>query len=334
MNYKKLTQIAVSVGAAVWIFSMSLAIGLVRIRKENAETTTLPVLTTMAPTFLPATQTSESTVQQTEFQTQPPVSIDGNYQGTTVPTVGDPDWLIAEKESIKASEEASKKAEAEKNVPKEKADIITAYVNAVNELKKTKNFTLVKTNNLNMTIDELTGGDTIKGIADELVKKNSPNGTKTYTFKDGMAQETAEEQAGKSPNQVIAPMGKDTAISEDFVRSASAKADGKGGYTLKLTFGSQTQTLTEEAAGYASCMEVISLEALGLPRSAKLDEVSIEYNNSYIEAAINKDGKLTSMKHYMQVPSASGSGKYKVVVSIPVEMKAHGDFTSEYKISY
>ena len=334
MNYKKLTQIAVIVVAAVWIFSMSLAIGLVRIRKENAETTTLPVLTTMAPTFLPATQTSESTVQQTEFQTQPPVSIDGNYQGTTVPTVGDPDWLIAEKESIKASEEASKKAEAEKNVPKEKADIITAYVNAVNELKKTKNFTLVKTNNLNMTIDELTGGDTIKGIADELVKKNSPNGTKTYTFKDGMAQETAEEQAGKSPNQVIAPMGKDTAISEDFVRSASAKADGKGGYTLKLTFGSQTQTLTEEAAGYASCMEVISLEALGLPSSAKLDEVSIEYNNSYIEAAINKDGKLTSMKHYMQVPSASGSGKYKVVVSIPVEMKAHGDFTSEYKISY
>ena len=187
MNYKKLTQIAVIVVAAVWIFSMSLAIGLVRIRKENAETTTLPVLTTMAPTFLPATQTSESTVQQTEFQTQPPVSIDGNYQGTTVPTVGDPDWLIAEKESVKASEEASKKAEAEKNVPKEKADIITAYVNAVNELKKTKNFTLVKTNNLNMTIDELTGGDTIKGIADELVKKNSPNGTKTYTFKDGMA---------------------------------------------------------------------------------------------------------------------------------------------------
>ena len=318
MNYKKLTQIAVIVVAAVWIFSMSLAIGLVRIRKENAETTTLPVLTTMAPTFLPATQTSESTVQQTEFQTQPPVSIDGNYQGTTV----------------KASEDASNKAEAEKNVPKEKADIITAYVNAVNELKKTKNFTLVKTNNLNMTIDELTGGDTIKGIADELVKKNSPNGTKTYTFKDGMAQETAAEQAGKSPNQVIAPMGKETAISEDFVKSASAKADGKGGYTLKLTFGSQTQTLTEEAAGYASCMEVISLEALGLPSSAKLDEVSIEYNNSYIEAAINKDGKLTSMKHYMQVPSASGSGKYKVVVSIPVEMKAHGDFTSEYKISY
>lgn len=78
-------------------------------------------------------------------------------------------------------------------------------------------------------------------------------------------------------------------------------------------------------------MEVISLEALGLPSSAKLDEVSIEYNNSYIEAAINKDGKLTSMKHYMQVPSASGSGKYLI---IPVSMKAHGDFTSEYKISY
>ncbi|MGN1443738.1 MAG: hypothetical protein ACI4XE_07805 [Acutalibacteraceae bacterium] len=329
MNYKKLIQIAVIIVAAVWIFSMSLAIGIVRVRKSDAEATTLPPLTTMAQTFSPATQAPETST--TQAQTQQPLSIDGNYQGTTVPTVGDPDWLIAEKESIKASEEASEKAEAEKNVPKEKADIITAYVNAVNALKKTKDFTLVKTNALNMTIDELTGGDTIKKIADDLVKKNSPNGTKTYTFKDGMAQETEEEQAGKSPDQVIAPLGKNTAITESFVKSASAKADGNGGYTLKLTFGSETQTLTEEAAGYAGCMEVISLEALGLPSSAKLDEVSIEYDNSYIEAAIDKDGKLTSMKHYMQVPSASGSGKYLL---IPVKMQAHGDFTSEYKISY
>ena len=78
-------------------------------------------------------------------------------------------------------------------------------------------------------------------------------------------------------------------------------------------------------------MEVISIEALGLPPAAKLSELSIVYDNSYIEAAINKDGKITSMKHYMQVTEASGSGKYLL---IPVKMQAHGDFTSEYKITY
>ena len=333
MNYKKLTQIAVILVIAVWIFSMSLAVGLVRVRRKEADTTTaLPPLTTMSRTFAPATSAAGSSTSM--FQTQQPVSIDGNYQETTAPTVGDPDWLIAEKESIAASEEASKKAEAEKNVPKNKSEIISAYVNAVNKLKKTKDFTLVKTNNLNMTIDELTGGDAIKSIADDLVKKNSPNGTTTYTFKDGMAQETGGEQAGKSPNQVIAPNGKSTAVTESFVKSASAKADGNGGYTLKLSFGSETQTLDKAADNYAGCMEVISIEALGLPGSAKLSELSIVYDNSYIEAAINKDGKITSMKHYMQVTSASGSGKYKVVISIPVTMKAHGDFTSEYKITY
>lgn len=327
MNYKKLTQIAVIIVIAVWIFSMSLAIGIVRVKKEEAETTTLPPLTTMSQTFAPAT--ASPSIES--YQTQPPLSIDGNYQGTTVPTVGDPDWLIAEKESIAASEAASKKAEAEKNVPKGKSDIVSAYVNAVNKLKKAKNFTLVKTNHLNMTVDELTGGDTIKKIADDLIKKNSPNGSFTYTFKDGIAQETDAEQAGKSPNQVIAPISKNTAITESFVKSASAKADGNSGYTLKLTFGSETQTLTVEAVGYANCMEVISLEALGLPSAAKLDELAIVYDNSYIEAAINKNGKITSMKHYMQVTSASGSGKYFV---IPVKMQAHGDFTSEYKITY
>lgn len=327
MNYKKLTQIAVIIVLAVWIFSISLAVGIVRIRNQEKETTTLPVITTMVTTFSPATTNASGS----QAQTQPLLTIDGNNQGTTVPTVGDPDWLVAEKESLKASEQASVQAEYEMKVPKTKSDIITAYVNAANKLKSTKNFKVVKTNSLNMTIDELTGGQTIKSMADTLVKQNSPNGSVTYTFKDGLAQETGEEQAGKSPNQVIAPIGKAVAINESFVKEATAKSDSKGGYTLRLTFVSQTQTLDAEASGYANSMEVINIEALGLPSGTKLESLSIVYDNSYIEAAVDKDGKITSMKHYMQVTSASGNGKYLV---IPVQMKSHGDFLSEYTITY
>lgn len=327
MNYKKLTQIAIIIVAAVWIFSISLAVGITQVRKQKEEQTTLPVLTTVSATLAPAT----TAAQTSKSQTQPLYTIDGNNQVTASVTVGDPDWLIAERESEKASQEASEKAEREKNVPKTKSDIIAAYVKAVNKLKKTKDFQVVKTDALNMTVDKLTGGDSIKSMADKLIKENSPNGSLTYTFKDGLAQETGEEQAGKSPNQVIAPEGKSAAISEDFVENAFAKADSDGGYSIRLSFVSQTQTLDSEAAGYTNCMEVIDIEALGLPSGTKLETLNIVYDNSYIEASINKDGKITSMKHYMQVTSASGNGKYLI---IPVEMQAHGDFTSEYKITY
>ncbi|MGN1195504.1 MAG: hypothetical protein ACI4SB_08470, partial [Acutalibacteraceae bacterium] len=328
MNYKKLTQIAIIIVAAVWIFSISLIIGITQVRKQDkTTTTTLPPLTTVNATISPATTMPVAT---TQAQTQQLYSMDGN-NGTTAPTVDDPDWLIAEKESIKASQEASEKAEMEKNVPKTKSEIVSAYIDAVNKLKKTKDFTLVKTNSLNMTIDELTGGDSIKSMADKLIKQNSPNGSVTYTFKDGIAQETGEEQAGKSPDQVIAPIGRTAAVTEDFVKDAFAQSDSNGGYTLRLSFNSETQTLDSEASGYANCMEVIDVEALGLPSGTNLESLSIVYDNSYIEASINKDGKITSMKHYMEVTSASGNGKYLI---IPVQMKSHGDFTSEYQITY
>lgn len=332
MNYKKLTQIAIITVAAVWIFSISLIVGITQIRKQEATTTALEPLTTVGAVITPATTMPAATTSATEASaTLPLYTMDGNNQGTTVPTVGDPDWLVAEKESIKASQEASEKAELEKNVPKTKSEIVSAYIKAVNKLKKTKNFTLVKTNSLNMTIDELTGGESIKNMADKLVKQNSPKGSMTYTFKDGIAQETGEEQSGKSPDQVIAPIGKNAAVTEGFVKDAFAKADSNGGYTLRLSFNSETQTLDSEASGYANCMEVIDIEALGLPSGTKLETLSIVYDNSYIEATVNKDGKITSMKHYMQVTSASGNGKYLI---IPVQMKSHGDFTSEYQITY
>lgn len=329
MTYKKLAQIAVIIVAAVWIFSIIFAVGITKINRNNASQTEPPSLTTSNQIFAPATTAVPPST--TQPPTLPPVSIDGNNQATTAPTVGDPDWLIAEKESIKASEEASEKAEREKNVPKTKSDIISAYVNAVNKLKNTKSFKVVKTNTLNMQVDELTGGKSIKDMAEKLIAQNSPKGSVTYTFKDGIAQETDGEQAGKSPDQVIAPMGRPCAITESFVKSASAAPDGNGGYTLKLTFNSETQTLDGEASGHADSMEVIDLEALGLPSGTKLEALSIVYDNSYIEASVSKDGKITSMKHYMQVTSASGNGKYLV---IPVQMKSHGDFTSEYQITY
>lgn len=321
----------------VWIFCASMIIGVHQMRKNAPEPSTLPPLTTGAPlTQAPPPETTAKSEGETVSATAgEKVTVDSNNpQQNTEITVGDPEWLVSERESEeeskKAAEEESKKAQEEKKFPKTKQEIIFAYVEAVNALKAEPNFKVTKTNKFNVVLDEFTGTDALKKIADEIIKTNTASEPLTYTFKDGMAQETGAEQLGASPNQVIAPEGKTAFIDEQAVKSAETKKNADGGYTLKIFLNAETQTVDTPAKNHSNCMETIDMEALGLPSGAQIDEMNILYDDSYIEAVLNKDGKLTKITHYVKIPQADGNGKFLM----SIEMKAHGDFTSVYEIEY
>ena len=78
-------------------------------------------------------------------------------------------------------------------------------------------------------------------------------------------------------------------------------------------------------------MEVINVDSLGLTSSMKITSLDIYYNNSVIEASIDKEGRITSMKHELIVSHAEGEGKYLLM---PVSVQLHGDCVSSYSISY
>ena len=78
-------------------------------------------------------------------------------------------------------------------------------------------------------------------------------------------------------------------------------------------------------------MEVINVDSLGLPSSAKISELNITYNNSTIEAEIDKDGRITSMTHTLIVSKADGQGK---MLMVPITVELHGSCVSSYSISY
>lgn len=328
MNNKKLIQMLIIIVAAVWVFCIVLLISFKAVTgKTQPETTTEITLgTTLAETTVPETTVPTATV--------PSITIDGNNV-TTAADVDKPQWLIDEEESKKTSEEASKKAAEESkkakettksNVPEGKKEIINAYIKAVNELKNTKNFTMTKTEKLTVEIDEITGGDRVKSIADQMVKSNARDGSTTYNFANGMDSST-----GKSPTQVISPIDTDASLSSDYVSKATATAGSNGSYTVKIELTQQTQTLDTPAPGYATSMEVIDLETLGLPSMLDVTELEIIYDNSYIEAVIDQNGRITSMYQYLEVSESTGKGKLTLVSA---SIKMHGNYTANYKVSY
>lgn len=328
MTNKKLLQAAGIAVATIWVFCISLFVALKRV--DRTPETTAAFGTTPAATV--SSQPSQATATQ-GGSSEPKYTIGGNRLSTNV-SVGDPDWYIAESQSKKASEAASIAAQvrdssiakAEKKVPGSKKDVIDAYVKAVNKLKNTKNFSLSKEDTLNIQIDDITGGQAVENLASSLISNNAKTAPETYAFSNGI-----DAASGKSPNAVIAPLNTSASLKKSAVTSAKATSTGGGAYTLKIVLGEEVQTLNLPAEGYATTMEVINVDSLGLPSNAKISTLDITYDNSVIEASIDKEGRITSMKHELNVTRASGQGKYFL---LPVTVSLHGDYTSSYSISY
>ncbi len=315
MNQKKIIQIIIISVAAIWLACIVTVISVKVARRNQPEITTLPDLTTISQTaFSPAT-TAQSTTANPQLPT-----INGNNITSTA-QVDDPQWLISQRESEKVSQ-------AEANIPKTKTEVIGAYLTAVNDLKETKRFTLVKANKFDIQIDEMTPSS-IKTIASKIISSNTNDAPVTYRFANGV--DAANPEDAKSPNQVIAPLEKSASLDEKHVKSASAKKGSNGSYTLTIKMTKQKQTLNTEAPGYSTVMDPINVETLGMPSSAKISKLDIVYDNSTITATIDKDGKITSMKHYLEVVSSDGEGTYLLS---DVTIKMHGSCTTTYQISY
>lgn len=330
MTNKKLLQIAGLAVAAIWVFCISLFVAIKKIDR-TPEQTTFFATTVQSATAAPASSQASTASQKDEKTSR--YTIGGNQVSTNV-SVGDPDWYVAESQSKKASEAASIAAEirdssiakAEKKVPSSQKEVIDAYVKAVNKLKDTKNFTLTKEDTLNVEIDDITGGSVVENLASSLINNNTNTTPVTYSFSNGL-----DSASGKSPNAVIAPLNASASLKKSAVTSAKATSTGGGTYTLKIVLGEAVQTLDVPAEGYSTTMEVINVGSLGLTSQMKITSLEITYNNSVIEASIDKDGRITSMNHELTVTHAEGHGKYLVM---PVSVQLHGDYTSNYRVSY
>ena len=333
MTQKRLFQVVGILIAAVWVASGILAFGVLRARKNKADEPTLPPLSS---TTAPAITTTAPTTTTSPFAT-----IGGNSYGTTeaptsdsmstsgsYPTSGG--FFTSDSAATTnaftpgMTAQSAEPTTAGVTVPSGKSAVIAAYLNAVNTLKNTPDFKLVKTEKLNVVLDEIEPSS-VRSMASKIIESNSKTAPVTYNFSGG-----TDAASGLSPNNVIAPIGRQASVGESGVQSATATATAGGGYKMHLTFGRDVQTLSSAAPIYSGVFETINNDSMGLPASAKVDDFTVTYDNSSIDATVDSSGRLVSLVHHVTVVNSEGHGS--LVMSVTTKM--HGDNTETYDISY
>lgn len=312
MEYKKIMQIAVIAVVAVWVFCISLAVSMKVVKKNNDPTTT------QTPQIQTATENEQSAVTSSQQLS----SIGGNNISEQVQNTTAQQVVASTANSQQTS--TTQSSAPTLTVPKSKSEIITSYVNAVNALKATSNFSLYKDDKLNITIDSISGGSAVEKFAKNMLASNQKQPI-TYNFQNGVDSST-----GATPMSAIAPLNKSASIDESFVTNATATPNADGGYTIDLSFASESQTYPNETVHHKNVVEVVDVEAL-IPSGATINNMNMTYSDTTIKATIDSSGKITHMRHYLNVKNCTGSGSMSVFT---MNITLHGDFVSEYTITY
>lgn len=324
MNQKKIIQLAVIAVVGVWIFCMSTFLSVTVGKRIIASQTTAPSVTvpTEPSTTAPPTTTAPSTTR---------LPVGGNIVVADV-SVEDPEWYVQEQESIKISQvidevnrtnTTEKTTKPKSNTPSGKKAIIKAYVDGINKLKASTDFSLYKDDKLNLVIDKMPAESIAKSMSESLLEQVQKKPI-TYNFVGGVDAET-----GKTPNAAIAPLNVSAAVEESAVTSAVAAETSDGGYKITLLMAPELQTYTTPAKNHATMVEVVDI-APYIPKGLTVKTLDMSYTDTKIEAVFDKDGRILSMVHYLKVEKAVANINF----IIDVEVIVHGDFISNYTFSY
>ena len=324
MNQKKIIQLAVIAVVGVWVFCMSTFLSVSVGRKMLASQTTAPAVTapTVPSTTAPATTEAPSTTR---------LPVGGNIVMADV-SVEDPQWYVEEQESIKVSQvidEVNRTNTTEKvtkpksNVPSGKTAIIKTYVDSINKLKASTDFSLYKDDKLNLVIDKMPAEGIAKSMAETLMQQAQKKPI-TYNFTGG-----TDAGTGLTPNQAIAPLNVAATVEESAISSAVASATQDGGYKITLVMNPEIQTYTTPAKNHSTMVEVVDITPY-IPKGLTIKTLDMSYTDTKIEAFFDKVGRITSMVHFLKVEKAVANVNF----IIDVEVIVHGDFTSNYTFSY
>lgn len=313
MTQKKFFQIAGIAVAFVWIFCITFAVAY-KLKNpsvsSNAPVTNPPATTTTTP-YMGTTAPQQAVQPSTDsvFAASPSITTTQSaIAGPTLPTT------------------ATAPTTQVSLVPQTKGEIINAYINGVNTLKNTQNFSMNKNDTLNVTITDvqMTGGTALQSavmaFANNLIAPPEPE---SYVFVGGVDATT-----GETPNSTIAPLNTAAQVDINAVTNATATPTANGGYMVTLTIQPEEQTMYTPAPNLSTMVEIIDMTSR-LPSNATLSEMNVSYAPSTLIAAFDSQNRIVSMEHRLE---SKGGGTGKMIVEVAMQME--GNFTSIYTISY
>lgn len=329
MNSKKLFQIitVLTAGIAIALTGTLIATKIAKSRETAATTfpSTESQQVSVSTTLPPSTTVPRETVP-----------IGGNSVITTV-TETKPLWKIEEEASIAASIaqskiDASKKGQSKTTTkksggisPQNKAATISAFQKGLNNLKKTKRFTLQEDKGLGITIDSITGGYLVQQTTERLIAQRADTPVTSYVFEDG-----ADVDTGFTPKEIIPPMNKYLELSESDVLSAASKTMSDGGYTVTLKLKDERQTITKSANKHEKIVPTVDLQEI-FSSGAIIEDYDLLYSGTTITALFDKNNRITYLEYYVPFTDATGSGSISM---IPFNFALHGDYVVKYDIYY
>ena len=306
MEFKKIVRILSVCAIALWLFCLSFLVTQQVVKHKMSSATTLPPIITDTPI-------NSDNITQPNQQLQTP-DINNNQTVPSQPAGVD----------MPQSQAPNNPAQPTKGVPSTKAEIITAYVNGINALKATPNFTCLRVSKLNVNIGKITGGDIVEKAANMVIAQNHIPPT-TYTFVNGVDAAT-----GVTPMGILPPPNKQSVINESFVKSATASPTADGGYTLRIDLNDEAHIYPGQADNLVNIVEVVDTSAL-IPPQATTHYVEIYYSGVYVIANFDSQGRMTYTKNYMEVKEMRGSGS---MLGFTMTVEGTGDFYGEYTITY
>ena len=309
MEFKKLVRILSISAVGVWLFCLSFLVAYQVTEKQAQKyTTTLPQIVTQTP--INQGDSTPTTQPTAPLPTNP--IVDANATSPTQAPQGE-----APTQPTQAPQQIS-------NVPSTTAEIVAAYVNGINTLKATPNFTCLRVSKLNVNIDKISGGSIVEKAANMVIEQNQIPPT-TYTFVNGVDAAT-----GVTPMGILPPPNKQSIINESFIKSATATPTADGGYTLRIDLNDEAHIYPGQADNLVNIVEVVDTSAL-IPAQATTHYVEIYYSGVYVTANFDAQGRMTYTKNYMEVKEMRGSGS---MMGFTMTVEGHGDFYGEYSITY
>ena len=95
-------------------------------------------------------------------------------------------------------------------------------------------------------------------------------------------------------------------------------------------FAGESQTYPNETVHHKNVVEVVDVASL-VPNGATVNYMDMAYSGTTIEATFDSTGRITYMRHYLNVSQCQGSGSMSIFT---MNITLHGDFVSAYTITY
>lgn len=241
---------------------------------------------------------------------------------------GDTSTPAADASSAPAAD-ASQPA-ASTGVPATPAEVVAKYNEVVNAAKKDLKYTSMhKVGTIDIQCTDCSVSF-LQGTVDNLLKTFMKGTDKNFTVANGVATDQDGGQADM--NAYIVPNGRDAALQEAYVASATATPAGDG-YTLNITLKSEQSTYdgttTVNPVGHESCLDPLNLATLELPANAKITEASMTYPGATLTVDVNGAGQMTKLD--VKLP-LEGTGTGKLGASLTLGLK--GEMHDTYEFTY